>query len=155
MAGLQRFSLIPTVSNGAIYAASDVVGGRLTLSNLAIPGAGIRLHSIVIGDKDAQTQDFVLTIFDTAPTAIADNAAITTLNDADPAKIIYEKIIDAATYRRSYTANAKYEVTGLDVPLVSAENTGSLYAFLWLLTGTPTYSSITAISLYLGYSIFE
>lgn len=144
------FTLIPTVSNGAIYAANDVIGDLLTLSNLAPAGQGIRLHSIIIGDKDAQNVDYVLTLFDEAPTAIADNAAITTLNDNDLAKIIYEKIIDAATYRRTYTANSKHEVTGLDVPLVSYRSEGHIYAYLWT-TGTPTYTSTTAISLKLSY----
>ena len=144
---------IPPVSNAAIYAASDVVGGLLTLGGLA-PPPGIRLHSIIIADKDAQTADYVLTIFDSAPTSIADNALITTLADADGTKIIYEKVIDNATYGRSYTANKRYLVDNLDVPLVSAVSGGALYAFLWLLTGTPTFTSTTAIVLTLHFSPF-
>jgi len=146
-----RFSLTPTVtSGGGGYAANDVIGGRLFLPSLA-PPPGIWLRTIVIADKAAQNVDYVLTFFDAAPTTIADNDAITTLNDADPSKIIHEQIIDAATYRRTYTANSIHRVSGLDVPLLSNAS-GDLYAFLWT-TSTPTYGSVGDINLYLLYDL--
>ena len=150
---LRRFSVTPTVSNAVAYVANDVIGGRLQAYGIGAP-PGIRLHSIVIADRDAQNVDYVLTIMDAAPTDILDNAAITTLADADVSKIIYEKIIDAATYRRSYTANSKHEVTGLDVPLMSNEADGDLWFFLWT-TGGPTYTSTAAIALTLWFSPFK
>lgn len=149
---LSRFSVTPTVST-AIYAANDVIGGPLQCYGIASP-PGIRLYDIVIADKAAQNVDYVLTFFDAVPTTIADNAAITTLNDADAAKVVYEKIIDAATYRRTYTANSIHRVNGLDVPLMSNESDGDLWLYFWT-TGTPTYGSSSDITLTLHYGPFQ
>ena len=146
--GLQPYHLVPVVSTAPAYSVNDVVGSLLTLKALA-PPPGIWLRRIIIADKDAQTQDFVLTIFDEAPTSIADNALITTLNDADPAKIIYEISLDNATFGRSYTANKIYRSFELDIPLISTRAGGDLSAFLWLSAGTPTYSTVSAIGIYL------
>ena len=151
---LSRFFVTPTVtSGGGGYAANDVIGGRLQCYGIAAP-PGIRLRRIVISDKAAQNVDYVLTFMDAVPTDIADNAAITTLADADASKVIYEKIIDAATYRRTYTANRIHRVDGLDVPLMSNETDGDLWLFLWT-TGAPTYGSTSDISLLLHYEPYQ
>lgn len=147
---LKRFQVTPVVTSGAGgYAANDVIGGRLQCYGIAGP-PGIWLRRIVLADKAAQNVDYVLTFFDAVPTDIVDNAAITTLADADASKIIYEQIIDAATYRRSYTANSIHRVEGLDVPLMSNEGDGDIWLFLWT-TGTPTYGSTSDIVLTFWY----
>ena len=142
---LRRFQVVPVVTAGA-YSANDVIGGRLQLYGIAGP-PGIWLRSIVIADKAAQATDYVLTILDAAPTDIADNGLITTLADADASKIIWEKIIDAATYRRTFTGNSIHRVSGLDVPLMSNESDGDLWCFLWNSATPPTYGSTSDISL--------
>jgi len=97
--------------------------------------------------------DYKLTIFDAVPTDITDNAAFDPA-DADLPKVIWEKTIDAATYRLAYTDNSVHLVDGLDVPLLSNETDGDLWAFLWT-TGTPTYASTGDVDLLLVYSPFQ
>ena len=149
---LRRFSVALAVTAGA-YSNGDVIGGRLQLHGIGGP-PGIRLHNIVIADKAAQSVDYLLTFMDAAPTDIADNAALSTMADADAAKIIWEKTVDAATYRRTRTANSNHEVDGLDQPLMSNEADGDLWLFLSISSGTPTFASTSDVTITLVFSPF-
>lgn len=137
-----------TVTAGA-YSANDVVGELITLHGIGL-SPGIRLHSIIISDLAAQNVDYILTVFNAAPTDLGDNAAMDPA-DADLPKIIWEKVIDAATYRRAYVDNSIHRVDNLDQPLVANNTAGTLYAMLWT-TGTPTYASTGDIDVTFLYS---
>ena len=144
---LRPFRLTLAVTAGA-YSSGDVVGGRLKLGGLGVP-PGFWLNRIVISDKAAQSVDYRLIIFDAAPTVIADNAAISTLADADAAKVIFDRTLDAATYRLHVTNSSWHIMDGMDEALV-ADPTGGvdLYAYLVAVTA-PTYASGSDVSLYL------
>ena len=65
----------PAVTAGA-YAAGDVVGGRLTFANAArAAGLGGAILNVTIVDDAGQDSEMELWVFNSDPTAIADNAA--------------------------------------------------------------------------------
>lgn len=139
-AEVETFSVTPTVTNGAGYAANDVIGGRLRFS-----GWGERrLQSITIADKDAQAVDYWIVFFDETPTNIADSSTFD-IADADVAKIRYDRDLTSASERKALSTNSFHRLYDLDMPLRSKEGDGSLWAFL-VGTTAPTYSSTSAIT---------
>lgn len=142
----RKFSVTPTVTVGA-YSANDVIGGTLTFHRVH---SG-RLQSITITDANAQSVDYVLVLFDSVPTTIADNATFD-IADADIPNIIYTNSADltAASNRRAFTDNSITAKYGLDVPLRSNEPAGALYGFLYS-PGTPTYAATTDVTVVLQF----
>lgn len=148
---LNRFTVALTVTAGA-YSSLDVVGGRLQLHGIGAP-PGIRLHSIVISDLAAQNIDYRVTILDAVPTDIADNAVFD-IADADLPKIIFDRTLDAPTYRKAYNDNSIHIMDGLDVPLRSNEGDGDLWMFLSCI-GAPTYAGTGDVDVLLTFSPFN
>ncbi len=147
---VERHSITPTITGGA-YSDNDVVGGLLTFTGLR----GGTLQSILVCDNAAQAVDYLLLLFNAAPTSIADNATFD-ITDADLAKIIYQHRLyafphvnaDNKPQRQVFTDNSYSYEYNLDVPLWSEG--GTLYGFLITTGGpVPTYAATSDITIVL------
>lgn len=134
---IKRYKRTPTITAGA-YSANDVIGGRLEFRGVR----AATLQSITITDNAAQSVDYFIVFFESAPTNITDNATFD-IADADLDKIIYEDTLTAANTRRAFTDNSYHFLYNLDVPIWTTD--GSLWAFL-ITTGTPTYAATTDVT---------
>lgn len=132
-----RYKVTPTITAGA-YAANDVIGGRLQFVG-ARKGT---LQSVTITDKAAQAVAYILVLFESQPTGIADNATFD-IDDADLDKIIYQVPLGAGG-RQAFTDNIYHYSYGLNVPLKAAGN--SIWGFLIASASTPTYASTSDIT---------
>jgi hypothetical protein len=141
---VERFKVTPTVTAGA-YSANDVVGGRLRFAGLH---SGT-LHSITICDNAAQSVDYVVVLFESQPTDIADNATFD-IADADLAKIIYQDTLAASSTRQAFTDNSYSFLYSLDVPLISIDD--DVWGFL-ITAGTPTYAATSDVTITLQVEI--
>ncbi len=144
MANVERFKVAPTVTAGA-YSANDVVGGRMQF-------AGLRqgtLQSVTICDNAAQAVDYVIVLFESQPTNIADNATFD-IADADLAKIVYQDTLTSASSRQAFTDNSYHFIYNLDVPLQGLSS--DIWGFL-ITTGTPTYAATSDITVVLQVEI--
>jgi len=137
---IQRFLQKLVVTAGA-YSANDVVGGLITFTGLR----GGVLEAIAITDNAAQSVDYLLVLFESAPTDITDNATFD-IADADLVKIIYQHTLTSATDRQAFTDNSYHFAHNLYKRLRSAG--GTIYGFL-ITPGTPTYAATTDVSVML------
>lgn len=79
--------LNPTVTAGA-YTAGDAVGGKMEVANAAREsGGGGVIKSMCIVDDNGQDSDMELWVFNDDITAVADNAAWSTVAEADLHKL--------------------------------------------------------------------
>lgn len=139
---VERVNIIrvsPTVTAGA-YSANDVVGGLLTFAGVK---SGI-LRAVMIKDLAKQAGAYQLLLFESAPTAIADNDTFD-VADADLSKVIAAVHIadSAGADKFDLTDNKIYYRGQLDMPIKSTTNT--IYGFLIAL-GTPTYAAVTDVT---------
>jgi hypothetical protein len=132
---LSRIELSLTVTAGA-YSDGDVVGGLLTLTDLALV-RGALLNKIVVVDAADQKAAFDLWLFNAAPTTFADNAAFAP-TAADLTKVISRIAFAAADYQ-SENSLAHGELD--DINTVIPTNIGVLYAYVVLNGSTPTYTA--------------
>ena len=143
---IRRYKVTPTVTAGA-YGANDVVGSLLTFSGLR----NGTLQAITICDNAAQAVDYLLVLFESAPTTIADNATFD-IADADLDKIIYQDSLTSSSNRQAFTDNYYHYLYGLSVPIWSAG--GTVYGFL-ITTSTPTYAATSDITVTLQVKDFD
>ncbi len=143
---IRRYKVTPTVTAGA-YSTNDVVGGLLTFSGLR----NGTLQAITICDNATQAVNYLLVLFESAPTTIADNATFD-IADADLDKIIYQDSLTSASERQAFTDNSYHYLYGLSVPLWSAG--GTVYGFL-ITTSTPTYAATSDITVTLQVKDFD
>ena len=143
---IRRYKVTPTVTAGA-YTANDVVGGLLTFGGLR----NGTLQAITICDNATQAVNYLLVLFESAPTDISDNATFD-IADADLDKIIYQDSLTSASERQAFTDNSYHYLYGLSVPLWSAG--GTVYGFL-ITTGTPTYAATSDITVTLQVKDFD
>jgi hypothetical protein len=147
---IRRYKVTPTVTAGA-YTANDVVGGLLTFGGLR----NGTLQAITVCDNAAQDVDYLLVLFESAPTSIADNATFD-IADADLDKIIYQDNMigtgSSGVNRQAFTDNSYQYIYGLSVPLWSAG--GTVYGFL-ITTDTPTYAATSDITVTLQVKDFD
>jgi len=133
-----RISQTPTISNGAVYAAKDVIGGLLTFANAARAGilSGV-IEAVTIVDKGQQMAAIDLVLFNATLTPAADNA-IFAPSDSDLVTSV-GVIPIATTDWKDFSTNSlatvkpdhKYVIAGT-----------SLFGVL-VSRGTPTYTSTT------------
>lgn len=141
----KTISQTPTVSNAAIYAAKDAVGGKLTFANAARKTAeGGVIEAITIIDNDQQMAELDLVIFNDDITTGTDNAAYDPSN-ADLLKAVGVVTILAADYA-DLNANSLATIRGLNIPFQCVAT--SLYGQL-VTRGTPTYASTSSITVIL------
>ena len=143
---IRRYKVTPTVTAGA-YTANDVVGGLLTFSGLR----NGTLQAITICDNATQAVNYLLVLFESAPTVI-DDGDEWDLTDADLAKIIYQDSLTSSSNRQAFADNSYHYLYGLSVPLWSAG--GTVYGFL-ITTGTPTYAATSDITVTLQVKDFD
>jgi len=143
---IRRYKVTPTVTAGA-YTANDVVGGLLTFSGLR----NGTLQAITICDNGGDAVDYLLVLFESAPTSIDDHATFD-IADADLSKIIYQDSLTSSSNRQAFTDNSYNYLYGLSVPIWSAG--GTVYGFL-ITTSTPTYAATSDITVTLQIKDFD
>ena len=144
---IRRYKVTPTVTASSAYTANDVVGGLLTFSGLR----NGTLQAITICDNGGDAVDYLLVLFESAPTSIDDHATFD-IADADLDKIIYQDSLTSASERQAFTDNSYHYLYGLSVPIWSAG--GTVYGFL-ITTGTPTYAATSDITVTLQVKDFD
>ena len=143
---IRRYKVTPAVIVQT-YTANDVVGGLLTFSGLR----NGTLQSITVCDNAAQAVDYLLVLFESAPTVI-DDGDEWDLTDADLPKIIYQDSLTSASNRQAFAANSYNYLYGLSVPIWSAG--GTVFGFL-ITPGTPTYAATSDITVTLQVKDFD
>jgi len=144
---ITRYKVTPTVTAGD-YGANDVVGGLLTFSGLR----NGTLQSITICDNASQAVDYLMVLFESAPTNIADNDPFTIAN-ADLDKIIYQDSLVYSSSRQGFTDNSYHYLYGLSVPLWSAG--GTVYGFLITSSSNLSYATTSDITVTLQVQDFD
>lgn len=119
------------------YTAGDVVstlaGKNLLFGNIATQGGSILRAVTLIDDANvAPKPDLELWLFDSAPVAVADNAAFAP-SDAEMKRLIGVVVLATANFKianagAAAAGNSAIYVTGLDMPIRSAN--GTLYGQL-------------------------
>ena len=144
---IRRYKVTPTVTASSAYTANDVVGGLLTFSGLR----NGTLQAITICDNGGDAVDYLLVLFESAPTSIADHATFD-IADADLSKIIYQDSLTSSSESQAFTDNSYHYLYGLSVPIWSAG--GTVYGFL-ITTSTPTYAATSDITVTLQVKDFD
>lgn len=137
----------PTVTAGA-YAAGEVVGGEITLSNFArLSGRGAHALGVTLVDvsNSGPTLDFLL--FNAAPTAaIADNAAYA-WNAADQAKLVMHFRVDAT----EWTTIGSQRVCSKALSTFPVLPSGSADLYLYMVTlNAVTFAATTDLHVRFG-----
>ena len=145
------FAETAAVVDTNIYAAGDLVGGKLTYSNFAESGvagslAGGIIQSVVITDLAKQSTNKDVIFFDTDPsnTTYTENAALD-VDDADLLNIIG---VAQVTTWVDFGDNSVGQVLGLEMPFAISAGT-SLFAAM-VERGTPTFGATGDISVRVG-----
>jgi hypothetical protein len=138
----------PTISAGAIYAAGDTVGDKITLTNaVRVSGGTGILQDLLVIDKANQKANLEILIFESDPSAatITDNAAF--VFSTDIAKLIQRISIASSDYVTiNSIAIASMSSIG---KVLYANGSRNLYAVI-INTGTPTYATTSDLTLVLG-----
>lgn len=145
--------LTPAVTAGA-YSAQDVVGGLLEFPLVyPIPGHGALLEAITVIDEAGVmgAAAFHFVIFEREPAAaIADNAALSTLTDADA--LLIQAVIQVAAGDFRLLGLTSQDVAtkhGLTIPVQGRSKDTSLFAYL-VTEGTPTFAAVDDVTIKLG-----
>lgn len=139
-----RVAQTPTIST-SIYAAGDAVGGLLTFANCArASGLPFLLRSVVIVDADKENAVLNLALFDRTFTISADNAAFDP-TDADLANHVGTVPIVAADYG-SFSDNSAATKIVPEGGLLVVPNGTDLFGQLYLVSGTPTYTATSDLT---------
>ncbi len=131
-----RLPVTPTVSNGAIYAAKDQVGGLMTFSGAArVSGASLWIQAAQIEDKGQQMGSLDLVLFDRSVSVSTDNN-IFAPSDADMAFCVGFISFTPSDYADLSTNSVAHRAPGLQILLNGTDLFGVLVA-----RSTPTYTS--------------
>lgn len=137
----------PTVTAGA-YSVGDVIGGLLTFSSAldAQPGSG-ELREVLVYDNSKQAKAMTLYLFDSAPSAIADNAAF------DPSAADLRKCfaVVPVTTHKVFATRGFSLARALSVP-VYTDDSGAIYGYL-VADVAPTYGATDALTI--GLNIIQ
>ena len=135
----------PAVTAGA-YTAGDVVGEQLTFANATRnAGGGGVVKSMVIIDDAGQDVALELWLFSEAFTAIADNAAWSTLPEADLHNLVAIIATGDGAYFAAGTASAARVEASQRYDLAGTSLFGQLVT-----RATPTYVATDDITVILG-----
>lgn len=145
----------PTVDTNA-YATGDLVGGKLTFTNVLKPitGSGY-LVSVLMSDLSATAVDFDIVIFreDPTGTTFTDNAAFD-IADADLPKVLAVVTL-GSTSRFAFADNSIHYVGSLAIPVWGTNSssgiTGTLYVAI-ISRGAPTFAAAGDVKITLGVS---
>lgn len=140
-------TVTPTVG-AALFAANDVVGGKLTIAGaVRLPAGASNLQTLSLVDAAKQNAALKIFIFNSALAgSYADNAA-EAVTAADWLKCIGFLTVAAGEYQTMANASVVSQ-TGIAMPVKLASGS-SLYALI-VTTGTPTYTA-NALQLIFGF----
>lgn len=131
-----RLAVTPTISNGAIYAAKDAVGGIMTFANAArSSGASIRIEAVQVVDKGQQMAALDLILFDRNP----GSGTFTDNSPSDPTDGEMATVI-AVIPIGGYADLNDNSVADVPVGRAAVLNGTDLYGVL-VARATPTYTS--------------
>lgn len=144
-----------TVSTSA-YTAGDVVGGLLTFEVSTENGARSgRVVSVLLTDDHSQEEQFVLYLFDQAPTTIANDAAYAP-TIADLKKIIGTVTVATADWTtingNDWALLGGHEDAEMKIPFVT--NDGNVYMYA-VATDTPDYNAATDLTITLVVEMLD
>ena len=145
---MKDIHVTPVVTVGA-YSALDAVGGKLEFEDACTPYSNSgSIKQAHVSDKNKQNALLYLVLFDQDFTATADNAPFA-VSDADLLNVVGVITFGVANYS-SFNANsfASMGLVGIDVnvPFVLVEGGTSLFGQLYVVTSTPTYASVSDLS---------
>jgi len=135
----------PTVDTNA-YASGDLIGGKLTFSDLAASDQMLKIMTAVIKDESKQTADIDLVLFrdDPSATTFTDQAALD-IADGD-----LGKVCGVITFRSGQTFgfNDNGVMVQQNIGLCTQLAGTTLYGAL-VSRGTPTYAAATDVTVML------
>lgn len=141
----KRITVTPTVALAA-YTANDVVGGLLTFTIRAGVGLSGDILSILLTDDADQKEQYVLFLFDTLPSTIADQSAYAP-TIADLKKLISTVTVATAdwttTNSNAWALLGGHEDTAMSIPF---SNTSAIYMYA-VATDTPDYVAATDLAI--------
>ncbi len=136
--------------NSTTYADGDLVGTKITLTDVIPQRKGGILQSVVLHDLDAQDADLILIIWDLNPSGTTfTNNSVLDIADADLPNVIAKVRISNLDYD-DLSDNSIGEVDNLSMPLKGS----TLYAALVSDGATPTYTA-NGLSMSLGLLVDE
>ena len=132
---IKRIDVVPTIST-SIYAATDNMGGKLTLASFLGANNKGTIRQVVMTDLSKQNAIISIAFFSANPTntTFTDNGTLT-VNATDAATLIGH-VAFAATDYLSFVTNS-VATKAVTIPLESTN--GDVYATL-VCGGTPTYA---------------
>lgn len=152
MNGQDTVVITPTLAvSTSIYAALDIVGGKLTLSEAmrTKDGGGI-LQSITVVDDDNEKADLYILLFDSDPAGTTTDNGAWTPAAGNPAKVLHRIDVLSSDYVTLVTSSlAVASIKNLGLP-VEASGGSSLYALIFAV-GTPTYTATTDLTVRFGF----
>lgn len=135
-------SVAPTITAGA-YSAGDVIGGLLTCTVGTTVTGNVLVRRVVIGDADNEKAAMDLWFFKSSPaTSLADNAAFSTISDADIRDACQAHVAIAASDYTTAGSNALGEKV-IDNGGRTIEVTNGVFYVYAVVSGTPTYGATT------------
>lgn len=144
--------ITPTLTvDTAIYAALDIIGGKLTLTNAMRKkaGSGI-LHSITITDDDNEKAAFDILLFGADLTGTVADQGAYAHSSADLTNFLGRVQVLASDYLTVVTGSlAVVHLRNLAIPVRSSTTSTNLYALI-IATGTPTYTAATDLKIRFG-----
>lgn len=132
--------------NTAVYAAGDVVGGEIALTNAMRVASGTgMLHSLTLVDTGNVKPEFKILLFNSNPGGTYADQSPPTLG-TDAAKVIGEISVATADWT-TYDAAVDFAVANLDGigKLVAASGSRDLYA-VFIAVGTPLFTATNQIT---------
>ena len=142
-------TVTPTIE-AAAYVAGDLVGGKLSFSNVLRPIANADhtglIQSIIITDLGTQSAALDLVLFDVDPTntTFTENAAF----DIDDTDLLTILGVAAITDWKAFNDNSVGLALNMAMPFNLGTN-NTLYGAL-ISRGTPTYASTTDLTVRIG-----
>ncbi len=146
---INRIAVTPTVTLNA-YTANDVVGGLMTFGVFPQAFDGV-IRNLLSVDDDAQSEAYVMYVFESLPSTIANDAAFA------PTLADLKKIATTIT-----VANGDYITKGGNTwtqDIVTEEagsvhsDSGNLYVYA-VATNTPDYATTTPLTFTMTVEVF-
>jgi len=150
-----RFKIVnvPITTATSAYDASDVVGGLLTSAEVPQYAGGGELSWVRLVDDADQSEPYLLYVFKSTPSTIADGAAFAPL-EADWKKCLGCISIPAANYDQAGSEGCAFaaakDVKTLEGIAFDNLTTGFLYFYLVANASTPDYVAADDVTLDIG-----
>ena len=142
----------PTISNGAVYASGDQVGGVMTFAVARSNGRGGRITGVKIVDKAAQSATLELHLWrgSAAPTVTSSDNGVANVTDANWDMTNYLGCVVLASYQVFSGNSVASAACSVDFTCDSGND--DVYGLL-VVRGTPTYGSTS--DLIIGLNVIQ